>query len=126
MTTPPSDSDDNKVLEKLNGLLQKYQGRGNSFGTARSNKPTTLDHPHHEPGGVYPGESENIPTLTETVTLRPAIIQPQPKRSTPMQKLLESALQDAGIIMNALDKKALAAALESRLNKNAPGKPTDL
>lgn len=112
--TPPSDIDDNEILDKFNGLLEKYQNRGESPGTARRIK-STVSAKHYEETGLPIASPDTIPTLTEAVTLHPAIIQRQPKRSTPIQKLLDAALEETGITMNARDRKALANALESRL-----------
>lgn len=113
---PPSDSDidDSEILEKFDGLLKKYQNQGKLPGTARKNKstiPTATDKRINPPFAT----PETIPTLTEVVTLRPAVIQRQPKRSTPIQKLLDAALEEAGISMTTRDKKALANALATRL-----------
>ena len=54
--------------------------------------------------------------LTEVVVLNPSVIQPQPKRSTPIQQVLDAALQDAHIDMSSSDRKALADALEARMS----------
>ena len=113
---PPSDSDidDSEILEKFDGLLKKYQNQGKLAGPTKKTKSTilaTVDKRIDSSDTAI----ETIPTLTEVVTLRPAVIQRQPKRSTPIQKLLDAALEEAGISMVPRDRKALANALATRL-----------
>lgn len=106
------DTDDSEILEKFRSLLNKYQNQGNII-TSPSTMVTavpTLPDDHTVPAVV-----SKIPVLTEAVILHPAVIQPQPKRLTPIRQILDAALEDANIDMNVLDRKALANALEARL-----------
>lgn len=106
------DLDDAEILEKFRSLLSKYQNQGTTI-SATDNvvaaNLTAVDAVSQEI------ESDKIPVLTEVVILRPSVIQPQPMRSTPMQQILDAALEDANITMNANNRKALANALETRL-----------
>lgn len=123
--TPTSDTDidDSEILEKFNGLLNKYQNQGKSAGLAKKNKSTLPATPSRKAPPLFK-PSETIPTLTEAVTLRPAVIQRQPKRSTPIQKILDAALEEAGIAMPPHDRKALANALAARLMEKTGNKTT--
>ncbi len=104
----PPDSDDTAIIDKFNELIGKHKNRGVSLNPIVSARRA-------ESASFHTTSSSAIPMLTEIVTLRPAIIQPQPKRSTPMQKLLDAALSETDITMSSHDKKALANALESHL-----------
>ena len=106
------DLDDAEILEKFRSLLNKYQNQGMNISVADhivAANLTVVDAVAQEI------ESDKIPVLTEIVILRPSVIQPQPMRSTPMQQILDAALEDANIAMSANARKALANALETRL-----------
>jgi len=110
----PPDSEDTAIIDKFNELIGKHENRGVSSNP--SNRMNAIVPARRSEGsGSHAAPSSAIPMLTEIVTLRPSIIQPQPKRSTPMQKLLDAALSETGITMSSHDKKALANALESHL-----------
>lgn len=106
------DPDDSEILAKFRSLLNKYQNQGKiiagSGTTVTSIPPAPIDH-------TGPNVADKIPVLTEAVILHPAVIQPQPKRLTPIRQILDAALEDAHIEMDVLDRKALANALEARL-----------
>ncbi|HEX8873065.1 MAG TPA: hypothetical protein VF780_00440, partial [Nitrosospira sp.] len=59
--------------------------------------------------------SDNIPTLTETVHITPAMLSPQSDITSLLGQILDSALQDAGVDLDAAARKALIQALECRL-----------
>lgn len=104
--------DDSEILAKFRSLLNKYQNQGNiiaSSGMTVTSAPTA---PVEHNG---PNVTDKIPVLTEAVILHPAVIQPQPKRLTPIRQILDAALEDVHIEMDVLDRKALANALEARL-----------
>lgn len=110
-----TDTDDAEILTKFRNLLSKYQNQGKIIGatsTIATPIPTIASQIDEVPQEV---EADKIPTLTEIVILHPSVIQPQPKRSTPIQQMLDAALEDAHIEMSVVDRKALANALEARL-----------
>lgn len=106
------DTDDSEILAKFRSLLNKYQNQGNIIASPNSQitSVSTLPDDH-----TAPVLANKIPVLTEAVILHPAVIQPQPKRLTPIRQILDAALADANIEMDALDRKALTKALEIRL-----------
>ncbi|MBP6056926.1 MAG: hypothetical protein KA524_00620 [Nitrosomonas sp.] len=110
-----TDFDDAEILAKFRNLLGKYQNQGKIIGVTTSTPVSTPTATSQTNGISQEVEADSIPTLTEIVILHPSVIQPQPKRSTPIRQILDAALEDAHIEMDALDRKALAHALEVRL-----------
>ena len=106
------DTDDSEIVEKFRSWLNKYQNQGNIIASPNSliTSVSTLPDDH-----TAPVLANKIPVLTEAVILHPAVIHPQPKRLTPIRQILDAALADANIEMDALDRKALTKALEIRL-----------
>lgn len=104
--------DDSEILAKFRSLLNKYQNQGNIITSANSIATSTPAAPVDHAGSTA---ADKIPVLTEAVILHPAVIQPQPKRLTPIRQILDAALEDAHIEMDVLNRKALANALEARL-----------
>ncbi len=109
-----TDVDDAKILAKFNSLLNKYQNQGRLTGAANSLVPdaTLVSQPNQISNEK---EADAIPTLTEVVLLPPSVIQPQPKRITPIEQILDAALEDARIELDAAEKRILANALDARL-----------
>ncbi len=110
-----TDVDDAKILAKFNSLLNKYQNQDRLKGGANSfvsDAPfaSQLDEMAHEK------ESDVIPTLTEVVLLHSSVIQPQPQRITPIEQILEAALEEAQIELDTAEKRILASALDARLS----------
>ncbi len=105
-----ADPDDAEVLDKFRNLLSKYQNQGKITGSMPSNNVSAT-------GNTTSHETNPIPLLTEIVTLHPAVIHRQPARLTPIRQILDAALEEAQIEMNAQSRKALARALETRLAK---------
>ena len=106
------DTDDSEILEKFRSLLSKYQNQGNIIANPNMSVTSAPTLPVDD---TAPAVANKIPVLTEAVILHPAVIQPQPKRLTPIRQILDAALADANIEMDVLDRKALANALEARL-----------
>jgi hypothetical protein len=104
--------DDAEILAKFRNLLNKYQSQGRIILPA-DNSTTPPAVPFGDK--TTPVEPDEIPLLTEAVILHSSIIQPQPLRLTPIRQILDAALEDAGIEMNSVDRKALVNALENRL-----------
>ena len=106
-----ADFDDTEIMVNFRSLLGKYQNQGKMAGTAPAGKAPEIDKTAPVTG------ADAIPLLTDAVFLHPAVIQPQPARLTPIRQILDAALEDAHIDMDAQDRKALAHALETRLSK---------
>jgi hypothetical protein len=108
------DFDDARILAKFNSLLSKYQNQGKIIGAAHpaAARLATASQVDDISSEIGPNK---IPTLTEVVILRSSAMQSQTKRLTPMQLILNAALEDTNIEMNVLDRRALADALETRL-----------
>jgi len=104
-----ADSDDTEILDKFNNLLGKYQNQGKIAGAASVKTVESSKTASHEAG--------SIPLLTEVVILHPAVIHRQPARLTPMRQILDAALEETQIEMDAQSRKVLARALEIRLTK---------
>ena len=114
-----TDFDDAEILAKFRNLLGKYQNQGKIIGVTTPTPVPTPTATSQTDGILQEVETDKIPTLTEIVILHPSVIQPQPKRSTPIRQILDAALEDAHIEMDALDRKALAHALGVRLADQA-------
>ncbi len=107
-----SDPDDSEILAKFRSLLNKYQNQGKIIASSTTALTSVPRVPVENTGSNV---ADKIPVLTEAVVLHPAVIQPQPKRLTPIRQILDAALEDADIEMDVLNRKALASALEARL-----------
>ncbi len=92
------DADNDEVLEKFNFLIDKY---------------------HHHDQLVVTREdgldTDNIPVLTENVTLRTKHMPGQFDELSPLRLLLDAALVDAKIDLDPVDRQALVHALENRI-----------
>ncbi|WP_242447278.1 hypothetical protein [Nitrosomonas supralitoralis] len=110
---PLIDVDDAAILEKFRCLLNKYQTQGKITPAISSLTPTARAQNVDKALSV---DASTIPLLREVVVLHPSVIQPQPARLTPIQRILDAALKDANIEMDILNKKALANALEARMS----------
>ena len=104
-----TDSDDAEILDKFHSLLGKYQNQGKIAGAVPAKAVESGKTASHETG--------SIPLLTEVVILHPAIIHRQPARLTPVRQILDAALAETQIEMDAQSRKLLARALEIRLTK---------
>ena len=107
-----TDLDDSEILEKFRKLLSKYQHQGKIISTSDFSPAAPPLPPGNPP---KTDKSNEIPLLTDVVILHPTVIHPQPARLTPIRQILDSALAECLIEMNATDRKALANALEIRL-----------
>lgn len=107
-----TDLDDSEILTKFRNLLSKYQHQGKIISASDSSTSITTPQPGNSRKTDHPDE---IPLLTDIVILHPTVIHPQPARLTPIRQILDSALAECLIEMNATDRKALANALEIRL-----------
>lgn len=103
-TSPEADYD--TILQKLDTLLRKHQG--NSSAPTGANDTTSGEEPSLT-------AADNIPTLTETVSLPSAMLSPQSDITSLLEQILDSALKDAGTDLTAGARTALVQALECRL-----------
>ncbi|HTJ55265.1 MAG TPA: hypothetical protein VL380_07595 [Nitrosospira sp.] len=102
-----------EIVSKLEALLQKHKGKAPSATAAVGARGylTTIA------GAVdaRSAASDNIPTLTETVHIAPAMLSPHSDITSLLGQILDSALKDAGVDLDAAARKALVQALESQL-----------
>ena len=110
-----TDCDDAEILAKFRNLLSKYRNRGKIISATSAIAAPISTVASQTDEILQEAEADKIPTLTEIVILHPSVIQPQPRRSTLIRQILDGALEDTSIEMDAIDRKALASALEVRL-----------
>ena len=101
-----------EIVSKLEALLQKHRGASSST-TAGGAKAylTTIAGSADGPSAA----SDNIPTLTETVHIAPAMLSPHSDITSLLGQILDSALKDAGVELDVAARKALVQALETQL-----------
>ncbi|MBA4141716.1 MAG: hypothetical protein H0X43_01650 [Nitrosospira sp.] len=113
-----SEAEYNEILRKLDTLLRKHQGKSSASVTDEADdqgvsSPVSL--PEAGLGQVSPTASGNIPTLTETVDFAPATQSPQPDVTSLLGQIVDSALRDTELHLDARVRDKLVQALESRL-----------
>ncbi|HYH57233.1 MAG TPA: hypothetical protein VD772_11510 [Anseongella sp.] len=110
-----SEADYNEILSKLEALLRRHQGKSSSVAVKGDDSPSF----HIPSPGTLRHEqliaADNIPTLTEIVHLAPAMLSPQSDVTSLLRQVLDSALRDAGVELDAAAREALVQALETRL-----------
>lgn len=117
MTTddgPSSETEYDSILNKLDALLHKHQGK------PQSPAGREVESLHNIiPGGIPTadtlGAAGNIPTLTEAVMLTSGMLSSQSGITAILAQIVDSALKDAGTTLDPDARKALVEALESRL-----------
>lgn len=111
------DSDEDRILTKLNGLLSKYQRQHRSILNTREATLSIPDliHANVSRGNVPKAAPDKIPLLTEKVMLRPLIAPHLTENSPPLRSILDAALKEANIAMNVVDRGALVRALHKHL-----------
>jgi hypothetical protein len=118
----PQEPEYDEILRKLDALLRKHQGRSPASALAEAdNGPGSL--PDSFPGATLDQASlktslsapDNIPTLTEIVHVTPAMLSPQSDITLLLEQVLDSALRDAKVDLEAEARKTLVQALESHL-----------
>lgn len=112
-TSPETDY--NEILEKLDALLRKHQGGHSALNEADANatSPDLILRTASEELSL--AASDNIPTLTEAVFLPPSMLSPQSDITSLLEQILDSALKDAGVELDAGARNALIQVLECRL-----------
>jgi hypothetical protein len=115
-TTPEADY--NEILSKLEALLRKHQGNPSAPASVETDGKAEAFHIAAH-GTALEQTSliavDEIPTLTEMVYLAPEMLSPQPDITSLLAQILDSALGDAEVDLNADARKILVQALESRL-----------
>lgn len=118
----PQEPEYDEILRKLDALLRKHQGR--SPASAQAEVDSGSDSlPDSFPGAALDrapldatlSAPDDIPTLTEIVHVTPAMQSPQSDVTLLLEQVLDSALGDAGVNLEAGARKTLVRALESRL-----------
>lgn len=118
----PQEPEYDEILRKLDALLRKHQGRSPAPAQAEADsEPDSLP-------GSFPGAAsgrapldatssapDDIPTLTEIVQVTPAMLSPQSDITLLLGQVVDSALSDAGVDLEAGARKTLVQALESHL-----------
>ena len=112
-----NESGDDEVLDKLDALLRKHQGKSSAatgaagVEGAAATLPVLTQIIDAAPEQSSPPVLNKIPTLTEAIPLPPAAPLPQ----TELRQLLDAALLEAEIELDAAAREALIHALEWRL-----------
>jgi hypothetical protein len=115
-TTPEADY--NEILSKLEALLRKHQGNPSASASVETDGKAEAFHIAAHGTALEQGSLiaiDEIPTLTEMVYLAPEMLSPQPDITSLLEQILDSALGDAEIDLEADARKILVQALESRL-----------
>ena len=106
-----------KYCSKLDALLRKHQGKPASASVEADGKAEAFHSAAHGTASeqVSLTAVDDIPTLTETVYLAPTMLSPQPDITSLLEQILDSALKDAEVDLNAGARKDMVQALECRL-----------
>jgi hypothetical protein len=110
-----SEADYDEILSRLDALLHKHE----------SKPPVLTETDTLASLSISPSEAvmeqasltaaDNIPTLTETVLLPPSMLSAHSDISSLLEQILDSALRDVGLDLDAKGRIALVQALENRL-----------
>lgn len=118
----PPEPEYDEILRKLDALLRKHQGRSPASALAEAdNGPGSFPDSFSEAAldqaslKTLLSAPDNIPTLTEIVHVTPAMLSPQSDITLLLEQVLDSALRDAGVDLEAGARKTLVQALQSRL-----------
>lgn len=115
-TTPEADY--TEILSKLEALLRKHQSNPSASASVETDGKAEAFHSAAHGTALEQGSLiavDEIPTLTEMVYLAPEMLSPQPDITSLLAQILDSALGDAEVNLNADARKILVQALESRL-----------
>lgn len=112
--------DDDEILTKLDALLHRHKNRAEDASDA--NKPVDSSQAVSSIPDAVLSETElmlvdDIPTLTEIVSLQSDAMQAQAGRTLSLQQILDSALDEVNIEMKTSDRIMLTKALEKQLTK---------
>lgn len=112
---------DNEVLDKLDALLRKHQGKAPAVAGmagvdgAAATFPVLTQILDAAPEQSSPPAPDKIPTLTETIPLPPAAPSPKTEVTSQLRQILDAALLETEIDLDATAREALIHALEWRL-----------
>ena len=107
-----------EIVSKLEPLLQKPKGRSlPPITKTKTENGGARGYSASIQGGADESLTtrDNIPTLTETVHIAPGMLSPQSDITSLLAQIVDSALKDAGVDMDAVARKALVQALETQL-----------
>ena len=112
--------DDDDVLNKLDALLHRHKNQSDDAIDA-NNADVPGQVVSAVPDTVLPETellfTDEIPTLTEVVSLQSDSMQAQTGRRLSLQQILDSALDEVNIEMKTSDRIMLTKALEKQLAK---------
>ena len=114
----PAESDDNEVLDKLDALLRKHQSKPATVTGAdgvAATLPVLTQIVDAAPEQLSPPVLNKIPTLTEAIPLPSAAASPKIEVMSQLRQLLDAALLEAEVELDAAAREALIQALEWRL-----------
>lgn len=117
-TKTPTSFDDEEILNKVDNLLHRHQIQTGTTDDLPNVLSSDLDCTQSSDGTLQqtPQSIRNeIPTLTEVVTLHPVTTPEQSECTLSLQQILTAALQEVEIELNTSDRIALLQALEKRL-----------
>ena len=114
------EADYNEILSKLEALLRKHQSGASASVPASAETDNKAGSFHIAAHGTASEQTslmaaDDIPTLTEMVYPGPEMLSPQPDITSLLAQILDSALGEAEVELNAEARKTLVQALESRL-----------
>lgn len=110
-----SETDYDEILSRLDALLHKHEGDPPALAEADTTASFSIPPPGIGAEQASLTAADNIPTLTETVLLTPSMLSPYSDVTSLLEQILDSALRDAGLDLDAKARIALVQALEHRL-----------
>jgi hypothetical protein len=114
------EADYNEILSKLEALLRKHQGNASAPVPASAETDNKAGSFHIAAHGIASEQTslmaaDDIPTLTEMLYVPAEMLSPQPDIALLLEQILDAALGDAEVDLNAEARKKLIQALQSRL-----------
>jgi hypothetical protein len=109
-----SAADYDEILSRLDALLHKHESKAPALTEAGNTAPSFSISPDiaAEQTSLT---ADSIPTLTETVLLTPSMLSPHSDITSLLEQILDSALKDVGLDLDAKARIALVQALERSL-----------
>lgn len=113
----PTELDDEEVLKKLDALLHRHKNQSGDENNADVSPQAVSSLPDTTLAETELISVDEIPTLTEVVSLQSGSLQAQTGRTLSLQQILDSALDEVNIEMKTADRIMLTKALEKQLAK---------
>lgn len=111
-----SEADYDEILSRLDALLRKHESKPPALAEGGNTAASfSISPPGMVAEQVSLTAADNIPTLTETVLLTPSMLSPHSDIASLLEQILDSALKDVGVDLDAKARIALVQALEHRL-----------